>query len=107
MITRLDDQLGQIVSVLKSEEHGSMWDKTYTMLFTDHGEYLGDSDMIEKWPSGLHEVLVRDPLIIAGPDLPSAVVSDALCEMVDLTPTVLELLGVKESWPHSGTYSFR
>ncbi|WVQ68688.1 uncharacterized protein L199_006897 [Kwoniella botswanensis] len=102
MINRLDDQLGSIINVLKSSEHGNLWDRTYTLMFTDHGEYLGDSDMVEKWPSGLHEVLVRDPLMIVGPDLPSDQVNEAMCEMIDLTPTVLELLGVKENYPHSG-----
>jgi hypothetical protein len=41
-------------------------------------------------------------LIIAGPDLPQGNTNEALCEMVDLTPTVLELLGVQERYPHSG-----
>jgi arylsulfatase A-like enzyme len=79
-----------------------MWDKTYTMMFTDHGEYLGDYGLIEKFPCGVEEVLCRDPLIIAGPGLPGSQKSDVLCEMVDLTPTVLDLLGVEERYPHSG-----
>lgn len=72
------------------------------MMFTDHGEYLGDYDMVEKWPAGVHGVLTRNPLMIAGPDLPRGQVTEALCEMVDLVPTVLELLGVEERYPHSG-----
>jgi hypothetical protein len=32
--------------------------------FTDHGEYLGDFGMIEKWPSGLSQQLVQEPLLI-------------------------------------------
>jgi arylsulfatase A-like enzyme len=72
------------------------------MMFTDHGEYLGDYDMVEKWPAGVHEVLTRNPLMIAGPDLPRGQVTEALCEMVDLVPTVLELLGVEERYSHSG-----
>jgi arylsulfatase A-like enzyme len=106
MISRLDDQLGSIVATLKSPRTGPdltpLWDNTYTMMYTDHGEYLGDSDMVEKWPSGLHEVLVRDPLMIAGPGLPAGQVNEALCEMVDIVPTLFELLGVPESYPHSG-----
>lgn len=102
MISRLDDQLGSVVDALKHPDNGSLWDRTYTAEYTDHGEYLGDSSMIEKWPSGLHESLVRNPLIIAGPGLPAGQVNHAMCEMVDLTPTVLELLGIKEAYPHSG-----
>ena len=61
MITRLDDQFGRIMK--KIEEHG-FWDNTVTMFFTDHGEYLGDHGLIEKWPSGLSDPLVKEPLII-------------------------------------------
>ena len=102
MISRLDDQLGSIVDILKKPEYGSLWDRTYTMMFTDHGEYLGDSDLVEKWPSGVDDVLVHDPLIIVGPELPAGQVNESMCEMVDLVPTVLELLGVAERYPHSG-----
>ena len=108
MINRLDDQLGSLLDLMKEPlpsldgSSSNLWDRTYTMMYTDHGEYLGDSDMVEKWPSGLHEVLVRDPLMIAGPDLPSGQVNDALCEMVDIVPTILELLGIPETYPHSG-----
>ncbi|KAF3387676.1 hypothetical protein F1880_000764 [Penicillium rolfsii] len=50
-------------------DHG-LWDKAITMFFTDHGEYLGDHGLIEKWPSGLSETLVREPLIIGGGGIP-------------------------------------
>ena len=102
MISRLDDQLGSILQILKDPQYGTMWDRTYTMAFTDHGEYLGDRGLVEKFPSGLDEVLSRDPLIITGPDLQGGQVNSSLCEMVDLVPTVLELLGVAEAYPHSG-----
>ena len=101
MISRLDDQLGSVMKIMKSGS-SPLWDRTYTMVFTDHGEYAGDSDMVEKWPSGLHEVLVRDPLVIAGPELPRQQINEAMCEMVDLVPTVFELLGIRETYPHSG-----
>ena len=61
MITRLDDQFGRIMS--RVEEFG-YWDNTVTMFFTDHGEYLGDHGLIEKWPSGVSDCLVKEPLII-------------------------------------------
>ncbi|KAH8083734.1 putative arylsulfatase [Filobasidium floriforme] len=102
MITRLDTQFGDIIDTLKDLDEGKMWDRTYTMMFTDHGEYLGDFGMIEKWPSGLSQQLVQEPLIIVGPGLPQGQVNESVCEMVDLLPTVFELLGVPESFPHSG-----
>ena len=38
-----------------------LWDSTITMFFTDNGDFLGDYDSIEKWPSGVSENLLHDP----------------------------------------------
>ncbi|KAJ5675468.1 hypothetical protein N7462_008365 [Penicillium macrosclerotiorum] len=99
MISRLDDQFGRIVDKIDSK---GLWDSTITMFFTDHGEYLGDHGLIEKWPSGLSETLVREPLIIAGGGIPAGLVRDCMTEMVDLVPTVLQLCGINETFPHNG-----
>lgn len=48
MITRIDDQLGRIISKIDDSN-------TITFFFTDHGEYLGDHSLIEKWPSAVSE----------------------------------------------------
>jgi len=61
MITRLDDQFGRVMAAVDGIAGAT---STYTFFFTDHGEYLGDSGLIEKWPSGLGECLVHEPLII-------------------------------------------
>ncbi|OJJ67130.1 hypothetical protein ASPBRDRAFT_187137 [Aspergillus brasiliensis CBS 101740] len=99
MIARLDDQFGRIVAQLEAT---GLWDQTVTLFFTDHGEYLGDHGLIEKWPSGLSETLVREPLILAGGGLPQQQVRDTMVEMVDLVPTVLQLCGLDETFPHNG-----
>ncbi|KAK8005890.1 hypothetical protein PG991_012187 [Apiospora marii] len=99
MISRLDDQFGRIVAAL---DESGRWKDTVSMFFTDHGEYLGDYGLIEKWPSGLSDVLVHEPLIIAGAGLPAGQTSAAMAEMVDLIPTVFELCGVGQDFPHNG-----
>lgn len=99
MITRLDDQFGRVLN--KVDELG-IWKDTVTMFFTDHGEYLGDHGLIEKWPSGLSETLVHEPLIIGGAGLPEGKKIDAMTEMVDLVPTMLETSGIGESFAHNG-----
>lgn len=99
MISRLDDQFGRVVA--KTKELG-YWDSTVTMFFTDHGEYLGDHGMIEKWPSGLSDSLTREPLIMGGAGLAQGVVYDEMVEMVDLLPTMLQMAGVGEHFPHCG-----
>ncbi|KAJ3941729.1 uncharacterized protein N0V96_008443 [Colletotrichum fioriniae] len=99
MISRLDDQFGRVVDKTKALGH---WDSTVTMFFTDHGEYLGDHGMIEKWPSGLSDSLTHEPLIVGGCGLPRGVVYDEMAEMVDLVPTMLQFAGIGEHFPHCG-----
>ncbi|KAJ9633280.1 hypothetical protein H2204_007176 [Knufia peltigerae] len=99
MITRLDDQFGKLISKI---DRLGLWKDTVTMFFTDHGEYLGDYGLIEKWPSGLSDTLTHEPLIVAGGGLPEGKVSNVMAEMVDLVPTVLEMSGIGEHFPHSG-----
>ena len=99
MISRLDDQFGRLITRLDELD---LWKDTVTMFFTDHGEYLGDHGLIEKWPSGLSDSLVHEPLIIGGAGLPDGRVVSAMTEMVDLLPTMLELSGIGEHFPHNG-----
>lgn len=99
MITRLDDQFGRIIEKLDKD---GFWDSTVSMFFTDHGEYLGDHGLIEKWPSGLSETLVHEPLIIAGAGLPEGQIVAAMTEMVDLIPTMFEMSGIGEHFAHNG-----
>jgi arylsulfatase A-like enzyme len=99
MITRLDDQFGRLVEKVKAL---GLWDRTVTFFFTDHGEYLGDHGLIEKWPSGVSECLTHEPLIVAGAGLPRGAVFEGMAEMVDLAPTIFQLSGVGEHFPHCG-----
>lgn len=99
MISRLDDQFGRIVA--QTNKLG-LTDSTVTMFFTDHGEYLGDHGLIEKWPSGVSDSLTREPLIIGGAGLPGGKRYDEMVEMVDLLPTIFQMAGVGEHFPHCG-----
>lgn len=100
MISRIDDQLGRIIS--KVEESG-LQKSTLTIFCTDHGEYLGDHGLIEKWPSGVSEQLVHEPLIVSGLNLPKGKTVDSLCEMVDLAPTLFEFAQLGEApFAHNG-----
>jgi arylsulfatase A-like enzyme len=92
MVSRLDDQLGRVQRAI--EQVGAS-ERTITCFFTDHGEYLGDFGLVEKWPSGLDPCLVRNPLIVAGPGIAEGAVCDGLVEMVDLPATLCELAGTE------------
>jgi arylsulfatase A-like enzyme len=99
MISRVDDQLGRI---LRAVEQSGAAERTLTLFFADHGEYLGDFGLVEKWPSGLDECLVRNPLIVAGPGVASGQVADGFVEMVDILPTLLEVSGIEARHTHFG-----
>ncbi len=99
MIARLDDQLGRL---LRAVERAGALRRTATFFFTDHGEYLGDYGLVEKWPSGLSECLLRNPLIVATPDGREGGSVDAFVELVDLLPTFAELAEMDLEHRHFG-----
>jgi arylsulfatase A-like enzyme len=99
MVSRLDDQFGRVQSAL--ERIGGA-DHTVTFTHTDHGEYLGDFGLVEKWPSGLDDCLVRNPLIVAGPGIEAGAECSSLVEMIDLPATLCDFAGTTLDHPHFG-----
>lgn len=92
MIKLIDDQLGRILDVLA--ETGQR-DNTVIVFTSDHGEMLGDHGLIQKG-CRFYEGLVRVPLIFSFPEnFVSGIKSDALVELVDKVPTLLELAGLE------------
>jgi arylsulfatase A-like enzyme len=88
MVSRVDDQLARVLAAVDRSGAG---DRTVTFTYTDHGEYLGDYGLVEKWPSGLDDCLLRNPLIVAGPGVREGAAFDGFIEMIDLVPTWCDL----------------
>ncbi len=99
MVSRTDSHFGR---VMQAVERAGAADNTVTVVTTDHGEYLGDYGLVEKFPSGLNDCLTRNPLMIAGPGLHAGARSDAMVELVDVLPTLLELADIDPSHTHFG-----
>lgn len=99
MVARLDDQLGRVLAAVDRSGAG---ERTVTCFFSDHGEYLGDFGLVEKWPSGLDRCLVRNPLVMAGPGIREGHVHRGPVEMVDVLPTLCELAGAEAGHVHFG-----
>ena len=99
MVSRVDDQFGRVLAAL---DRAGVRDRTVVCFHTDHGEYLGDYGLVEKWPSGLDDCLVRNPLVIAGPGLAEGQEYTGLVEMVDIVPTVCELAETEVGHVHFG-----
>ena len=99
MTSRVDDQLGQVVDKLKQRD---LWDKTALFIFSDHGDFCGDYGLVEKWFSACEDCILRVPLIMHVPGRPAVGMRQALVEMVDLYPTVLDVAGVADIHYHFG-----
>jgi arylsulfatase A-like enzyme len=90
MVSRVDAQFGQILDTL--EDRG-LADDTVVVYGSDHGDYAGDYGMVEKCPYGFDDSMLHVPLALRGPGVVRGE-TDALCEMTDLYPTLLELAGL-------------
>jgi arylsulfatase A-like enzyme len=89
--TLIDEQLGRLLALL--DERGAAQD-TLVLFLTDHGDLIGAHALWDKGPF-LYEEQIHIPVVARLPGvLPSGAVSDAFTSLVDVTPTVLEGLGV-------------
>lgn len=99
MIELLDKQIGVMLDVL--EETGQR-KNTIIIFHSDHGEMLCDHGLIWKG-AYFYEELVHVPLIISWPGrFKQGLVSDALVELVDLTPTILDAAGIDKPYYMQG-----
>lgn len=93
MTSKWDSQLGQVMHSLK--ENG-FYDDTSVFVFSDHGDYTGDYDIVEKLQNCFENDLTNIPLVIK-PARQFACrprITKALAELVDLNATVSEMTGV-------------
>ena len=91
MILLIDDMVGSLVVKLK--ETGQL-EKTIIVFTSDHGEMLGDHGLLYKG-CRFYEGLVHVPLIIVIPEsMLCGVESEALVELVDIAPTLLDLADI-------------
>ncbi len=90
MVSQLDHQIGRVVGTL--EERGLL-DDTLVLVTTDHGELLGDHQMVFKGPVH-YEGLLRVPLIVRGPGLARGTVIQDPVGTIDLGPTALAAAGL-------------
>jgi arylsulfatase A-like enzyme len=99
MTSRMDAQLGEVMEALREQ---GFYDDTVVAFFSDHGDYAGDYGMIEKYLAGFEDCLLHVPLVLGGPGVPEGFASGCLCEMTDLYPTLMELVGLEPRHYHFG-----
>ena len=91
MIEQIDDQFGRLLAAV--QESGQA-DNTVVVFTSDHGEALGDHGLIQKG-CRFFEGLTRVPLIWSIPGGAAGKRSDALVELTDIAPTLLQLAGLE------------
>lgn len=90
MITQVDDNVGRM---LKALDDSGQRDNTIVIFQSDHGELLGDHGVYLKGPY-TYDCSLRVPLIVSWPGrFKAGLVSDAMVELLDVAPTLLEAAG--------------
>ncbi len=86
----LDEGFRHLMTVLKKQ---GLEDSTLIVFVSDHGEGFDAQRGRIHHGGRLHEDMIRIPLLIAGPGIEPRVADDPI-SLVDIMPTVLDLLGV-------------
>ena len=89
MITHMDAQIGRILDAL---ERTGRDENTIIIFASDHGLAVGQHGLMGK--QNMYEHSLRASLIIAGPGIPAGKRTAAMCYLLDIFPTVLDLLNV-------------
>jgi choline-sulfatase len=103
-IAYIDSQLGRLIGALDA---AGRLERTLCVITADHGEGLGEHS--EATHSRLlYDTTLRVPLILSSPRLfpEPIVVRDRVVGLVDLVPTVLDLLGLEAPGPLDGRHLF-
>jgi len=90
MVALIDDAVARILATLEAR---GLMENTIVFFLSDHGELLGDHDLILK--GAFHyQPLINVPLIAYGPSvLSGGRVVEGPVGLMDLNPTILELAG--------------
>lgn len=89
-VAYVDHQVGRVLSALQAR--GTL-ESSLVIAVADHGESLGEHGEDEHGVF-LYEPVMRVPLIMAGPSVRPGFVSSEQVRVIDLVPTVLDLLGL-------------
>ena len=91
MIELIDHNVGRMLDAL---ERTGQADDTLVIFTSDHGEMLGDHGLLLKG-CRFYEGLVHVPLILRWPGrIAAGLTTDALVELTDLAPTLLDAAGL-------------
>lgn len=90
IIAHIDEQVGRILDELEATGE----DKNTIIVFAgDNGLACGQHGLLGK--QNLYEHSIRVPLIMSGPGIPQNQKRDTFCYLIDIYPTLCDLLGLE------------
>ena len=95
LVTEVDHHVGEI---LKALDETGQTNETIVIYTSDHGDFVGNHGMVEKAAAGqnVYEDILNIPLIIRYPgNKKNGKYIGELVSLVDIYPTLVELLGLK------------
>ncbi len=96
LMSEVDDNIGRLLHALRANGD---WDNTLIVFTSDHGEQLGDHWLMGK--TGFFDASYHVPMIVRDPrasaDVTRGSVRTEFTEHVDVTPTLLDWLGLDSS----------
>lgn len=90
MITHIDDEIGKVIQSLKDQ---GIYDNTIIIYAADNGLALGQHGLFGK--QNHYEHSIRVPFVIAGPEIPKDVTRDTYIYLLDIFPTICDLLDIE------------
>ena len=92
MLRLIDDQFKRLIQGLEAR---GLRENTFIIYLSDHGDIVGEYGLIRKGID-LPEVLTHVPMIIQGPGIAPCGLRNNVCvNIVDILPTLCDLIGVK------------
>ncbi len=85
----VDDQLGKVLEALENSKYA---DNTIVVLWSDHGQHLGEKKHWRK--QALWEESTKVPLIFKVPGEKNGATSERVVSLLDIYPTLVELCGL-------------
>ena len=97
-ISYTDETLANLLTFLNGAD---LAEKTLVILISDHGEHFGEHGF---WGHGntLYDTLLHVPLILRGPGIPPGRRVGDVVGLIDVLPTVLDILGLPPYTPAQG-----
>lgn len=95
LVTQVDHYVGEILDAL---DKAGLTNETIVIYASDHGDFVGNHGMVEKAAAGqnVYEDILNIPLIIKYPgNKENGKHIGELVSLVDIYPTLVELLGLK------------